>query len=414
MQVRRLHLQNFRAVKFAGIEFDPSLTVIVGRNGMGKSSILDALAQLLIPLAKMWPTATRGAYLQAPEIPDSDIRVDATEAITDIEFSVRGIPQELVFGARRPPRDPNTYEPTVLSVWQAFQQTPPRYRPLFVYYRQDRGFDASAIHRSVALDRETMVSTSLTGDLLPITSLEAWWDRRDADEARKVRDQDSQYRDPQLEAIRSLITQIDGFTGITYSSSGPLAGLHFEKTGGMSIHVSKLSSGERSFIILLADLARRLQVLEPDKSLADIPGIVLIDEIELNLHPAWQSKIVSTLRHVFQSCQFIITTHSPQVLTAVESEHIRMLASDGDGVLSIEQPLNTKGRTSNYLLEGVFNAAERLPAIDDLIFKFNDAVDDGRFEEAEHLIEQIEDGIEGDAPEIMVLRTRLKRVKARQ
>ena len=112
-----------------------------------------------------------------------------------------------------------------------------------------------------------------------IGDLEKWWDRRDAQEARLVRDANREYRDPQLEAIRRLIAKIEGFSGISFSSTSSPPGLHFVKNDGTSVHVGNLSGGERSYIILLADLARRLQVFVPDKLLDEIPAIVLIDEI---------------------------------------------------------------------------------------------------------------------------------------
>ncbi len=182
---------------------------------------------------------------------------------------------------------------------------------------------------------------------------------------------------------------------------------------GTLVYVGGLSGGERSYLILLADLARRLQVFEPGKPLDEIAAIVLIDEIELNLHPAWQSRIVPMLSEVFASCQFIVTTHSPQVLSGVESRQVRIVEVDAtDGSSKVTVPLSTRGRTSNYLLEGVLGSSERFPPVDALIGEFNTAIDDGDAATAAGKLATLEEQIEADAATLLVLRKRLKKLRA--
>lgn len=164
---------------------------------------------------------------------------------------------------------------------------------------------------------------------------------------------------------------------------------------------------------MLADLARRLQLSSPNKDLSEIPGIVLIDEIELNLHPAWQSEIIPTIRDVFPNCQFVITTHSPQVLSAVEAQSVRIVRRGLDGGITLEVPLGTRGRSSNFLLEGVFETSERLPLVDDMIHNFNEAIDRSDVNDAERLLAAIKAVVEGKPPELLVLTKRLRELKSK-
>ncbi len=153
-------------------------------------------------------------------------------------------------------------------------------------------------------------------------------------------------------------------------------------------------------------------MFEPDKPLEDISAIVLIDEIELNLHPAWQSEIVPMLADVFASCQFIVTTHSPQVLSGVESRQVRIVEVDiAEGSSKVTVPLSTRGRTSNYLLEGVLGSSERFPPVNALIGEFNDAVDKGDAQTAIDKLAMLEEQIENDTVTLLVLRKRLKRLR---
>lgn len=412
MKVAAIALQDFRGIPNLRLDFDPHMTVIVGKNGLGKSSVLDALALMLFQVRNAWNSERTKVNFPPGSIKRGDVRFGKDDYKITLDFNIEdaiGTEVTLSFDLRYSEetffRSSGSYEKVRSFVLN--QTLDSGKDDLLLYYRQDRGFDDD---RSTTL-RKNGELTSLFGSLKAISQLENWWDRRDAEEARHVRDKDRNYRDPQLEAVRALVKEIDGFIGLDYSSSAEPEGLYFRRNDGASIHISWLSSGERSFIILLADLARRLQLSKPNSRLEDIPAIILIDEIELNLHPSWQSKIVSTLSRVFKSCQFVVTTHSPQVLSSVESKCVRILQRQGSDI-QVRRPHRTKGQTSNYLLEGVFQAHERFPEADELIDQFNAAIDAKDLNAAEALFEQIVAEIEGDPPELVVYRKRLNGLRS--
>ena len=91
---------------------------------------------------------------------------------------------------------------------------------------------------------------------------------------------------------------------------------------GMEQNVNQLSDGEKCTLALFGDLARRISIANPHmQNPLEGKGIVLIDEIELHMHPSWQRKVLTTLKSVFPNIQFIITTHSPQILGGVDDEY---------------------------------------------------------------------------------------------
>lgn len=416
MKLESLSIKNYRALRLLNINFHPDITIIVGRNGAGKTTILDAVAELLKPLSVIWPDdngATKSGYVPAV-ISLDDISPGAQECSIIMQFisnvSDDGFPKKI--GAHRKRSSGKTTIPDTNDLLQKIRE--PGFhapvRPLFVYYNQDRGFKNKGRSNNV-FSADAVQAKSLQPDLDAIVDLERWWDSRDAQEARKVRDVDPDFRDPQLEAIRKLVQSIDNFENIYFSATDSPPGLYFTKNDGASIHVNQLSSGERSYIILLADLARRLQVIAPDLPLDKIPGIVLIDEIELNLHPAWQSQIITVLPETFKRCQFIVTTHSPQVISSVASEHVRILEKSTSDDVFVKLPRSTKGRTSNYLLEGIFGAHERFPKIDSLMDNFNDAVDQKDVNNAKKLLLEITNEVEGSPPDLIVLNKRLKKLE---
>ncbi len=412
MKIDKISIENFRAVRNGFVEFDPELTILLGRNGSGKTSVLEAVARCLKTSLLQWKIEGSSAFFHEGVIRRNEVRVGETDAEITLVLNFDEVPPDRQKQGIVAKFENAQFRPMIgsqLSALTGLNLTP----TLPVYYRQDRSFN-----RGSGMDtgsREQVWATSIDGNFQILDDLNKWWDKRDAQEARQVRDRsEPDYRDPQLEAIREAVRQIEGFSRIFFASDRDPPGLFIEKSNGISVPLGQLSSGELSYITLIADLARRLQMIQPEKPLCEIEGIILIDEIELNLHPAWQSQITPTLRSIFRGCQFVISTHSPQVVSGVESRHVRILEIDADGTLRCETPKNTKGRTSDYLLEGVFKASERDPIVDGLIGDFNDAVDEDDYERAKNLLVRIQDAIDGEPPEIIVLKKRLRRIEKDQ
>ncbi|HHQ6598161.1 TPA: retron Ec78 anti-phage system effector ATPase PtuA [Serratia fonticola] len=141
---------------------------------------------------------------------------------------------------------------------------------------------------------------------------------------------------------------------------------------GLELDAQQLSQGEKSILTLIGDLTRRLVMLNPSlNNPLDGHGIVLIDEIDLHLHPTWQQRIVSNLRSVFKNIQFIITTHSPQVLSTVDSSAIRIITEykgdDGkkDVILKLP-PYQTKGVVSADILAQIMDTDPKPDVIEAL------------------------------------------------
>ena len=126
--------------------------------------------------------------------------------------------------------------------------------------------------------------------------------------------------------------------------------------------IAMLSDGIRSMLTLVADIAFRTVKLNPNlgpMAATETDGIVLIDEVDMHLHPAWQQTVLASLKEAFPRIQFIVTTHSPQVLTSVSAECIRMLQRDVDAESGKQQTtvrefqVQTQGVASSTILAEV-------------------------------------------------------------
>ncbi len=178
---------------------------------------------------------------------------------------------------------------------------------------------------------------------------------------------------------------------------------------GVTLAVNTLSDGEKCLFSLVGDLARRLALAAPNLSdPLQGSGIVLIDEIDLHLHPSWQRKVVGLLKKTFPNCQFIITSHSPQVLGELSASDIIILNNG-----KIFNPPQTLGLTSNDILSSIMDYDDnkisliRNETIENLLKKLAKAVDDEDFEKAKKLIAEIESKTNGPINETRMFKAEI-------
>lgn len=141
---------------------------------------------------------------------------------------------------------------------------------------------------------------------------------------------------------------------------------------------------------MIADIAYRMAVLNPfllGSILEETPGIVLIDEIDLHLHPLWQQRILNDLRRIFPKVQFIVTTHAPSVIHSVKKENLLILA---DNAAAYPPACEVYGSDANEILESVMGARKRLPEIQEMFQEFYTAMDSDNYANAREILRAIE------------------------
>ena len=147
-----------------------------------------------------------------------------------------------------------------------------------------------------------------------------------------------------------------------------------------TLPLSYLSSGIKIAVGLVLDVVSRAARANPhlgaEELLNSVPGIVLIDEIDLHLHPVWQQRILTQLTKILPRVQFIVTTHSPQVLSTVGAEHIRII--DGEDVRGVDF---SAGLRSDIILEKILGTRAEPPLeITDDLDRYMALVDAGEGE----------------------------------
>lgn len=184
--------------------------------------------------------------------------------------------------------------------------------------------------------------------------------------------------------------------------------LNFESVDGslQKFAMDEMSDGYKNTLSMIGDIAYRMAVLNPmlgDKVLEETPGVVVIDEIDLHLHPQWQQTIISDLNTIFPKIQFIVSSHAPAVINSVAKEQIRILDNGG-----IYMPVaQTYGRDANSILREVMKVSERPTDIKQRMNLFYSYMDENNYKEADKVLTEIEAIVGTTDPDIAAARTSL-------
>jgi hypothetical protein len=182
---------------------------------------------------------------------------------------------------------------------------------------------------------------------------------------------------------------------------------------GTTLDLSQLSDGERGLLAVLIDLTRRLAQANTDLEDPAREGqaVVLIDELDLHMHPRWQREIVPRLRDAFPDCQFIATTHSPQIISEVQPENLLLLRHDLDRIIA-ERCGQAYGLDANYVLEHIMGTAPRAKPATHAIDAVEKALERGDLPAARARLRELRALIHGDDPVVVRLEAAINNLEA--
>lgn len=415
MKVQRLLLKNFRGIRDLEVQFTERTTTFAGVNGVGKSTILDALAIALSQLT--WRIS--GNAQKARPISLNDIHIGAE--FSRIEVTVDGIANEPVtWGittnrvksssddtSRRSDLDAlNKVARQMADDWQSATLLTPSPLPLAVFYDVNRAvLDVPMrVREKLQNTFQEAYQDALSHGGADFKRFFIWF-RSLEDAENETRIDHPSHRDSKLQAARTAIEEFTGFTDLRIRRKPKLRMMlhkHDEE-----FDVQQLSDGERNMLALVGDMARRLSILNPQ---AQYPnrgeGVAIIDEIDLHLHPRWQREVVGKLESVFPHCQFILSTHSPQVISELKPESV-MLLKDGHLLGHAERAL---GLDSSEVLEELMEGDARNVEVDEQIRAIRQLIDDDEIQKARVTLDALKTKT-GDIPATMELDAAIQSLK---
>jgi predicted ATP-binding protein involved in virulence len=342
MRIDELELKNFRCFDERRLSFDSRFNVLVGRNGTGKSAILDALAVGLgslflgfdeIASVSIQKDDIRRSRYKSGSLTNEEMRLPVSVACkgrffgpveqsqsTEIEWT-----RSLTRAGGKTTRTDATLMSTLgEELQESIRENSPRILPLVAYYGTGRVWLQK---REKTVEPPKSRARGYVDAMAPAASYKLM--SASIKKAQLVALQRNEPV-PELAAVfraiqsclpecREVFFDLDEDELAIVRESGEVTPFH------------RVSDGYKNMIGTVADIAFRCAALNPGmgaKSIEETPGVVLIDEIDLHLHPSWQRRAVDDLKRTFPAMQFIASTHSPFIVQSLKADELIILDSE--------------------------------------------------------------------------------------
>lgn len=421
MKIKALTLKNFRGFKKFECSFRPGINVLVGLNGFGKSSLLDAITVAYGQFMSGFGTSTDRA------IRDNDIhlgKISTEEHGFTMESQFPVVISAQSFGdyvndfplewsrARNTQKSTGTKVPELTNVAKRLQKIV-----------QDGGQPSLPVIACYGTDRlwkQSFETSSEMPKLGKTSRLEGYrdWDKPSSgyktfanwlyqetmasfEQLMKQQQQrmagnviSSNIHEAHLNALQQAIDAVlepSGWSNVHYSATEKQVVATHKVQG--NVPISLLSDGVRNMIGMVADISRRAIQLNPqlgDHVIREAHGIVLIDEVDMHLHPQWQRSILGGLQKAFPNIQFIVTTHSPLVISDIKNMHVNLL----DNSEKATQVPELYGQDANSVLLEIMDTDIRNAEINEKLGDLLDAIHNSEIDRAKELLFVLE----GDLP----------------
>lgn len=435
MRVKELTIHNFRGIKDLHLEFNTehNVVVLVGVNGVGKSSVLDCINIFIryFQVIRENSDVDKSYRIHQNLLSHSDVQIGTDSIINKIKLNLYSdcdVDYEMARFDNSSDREEvsqnreswlKIHQETTNNIHLKSIQTDKKCS-CFHYFSDRKVLDLTEF-RSLKAENDFSVieiRTQEPENIIDFTNFLKWF--RDAEnlENELRLSGDNKYRLPILNSVRHAIDLIldQRYEQLTVKRSinrlkitPPAIDRMTINKSGKQIAVELLSDGEKSLLAMISDLSRRLAESYSDlENPLEAPALVLIDEIELHLHPAWQRMIIPQLIKTFPNCQFIVTTHSPQVLSHVDAECIHILDYEGDNVI-VKRPENSFGLDSNRILEDILGVPKRPQEIQDEMLELFRKINNNDLDAAKQIVQKLGSEIGINEPELVKAEATIKR-----
>lgn len=427
MHLKKLSICNYRLFEKIDIPFHKNLTVLTGDNSSGKTSILEAAA---IALGTMF---TKIDGVPGVNILESDARIlpsptkypDNPQTAYPVRITAGGVVEgkevEWTRELRRQKGITNGRETGgIINVSKDIQQRLQEgdesfVLPIIAYYGTGRLSESRQKKRKSTIKENVKINgyaDSLMGaiNIEPITN---WFKRASLEslQRQKICDTENLEQEAVFDTIRTFLSSIMDFSNVNFNYSIDIDELiicYTDRNGfRFRTPLSQFGGGYRCALMLIMDIAYRMAMLNPHLSsnvLRKTNGVVLIDEIELHLHPQYQKRIISVLTKFFPRVQFIVSTYSPIIVNSVHSENLIVLKNRQ--VLNINNQVY--GKDVKSILSEFMNTDERPDEIAILFKEFHLELSTGNLGKAENILNRIDELRGFHDPEVANYRVRLK------
>lgn len=430
MKLKNIKITNYRCFKEADVDFDERVTLIVGKNGVGKTAILDAVAVSVSTFLLGVDGGVSRSILKDDaryEFHDLDGTIDpqhqfpvSIDSIGDClgEQNVKWVRSLNSENGKTTIKDAGGLTNISKKVQkQIMTGDKMLVLPMISYYGTGRLYAQKKEKRNIKSLTEFKRQVGYV-DCMAAESNEKlmlnWFQMQTLKSLQNQQKTGVIERTLLLKTVEKAICRsyerISGSRNatLTFDLDTHRLVLEFEAADGSAqkFAMDEMSDGYKNTLSMIGDIAYRMAVLNPtlgDRVLDETPGVVLIDEVDLHLHPQWQQTILSDLHAIFPNVQFIVTSHAPAVINSVSREQIRIL-DNGEIYMPAAQ---TYGRDANSILREVMKVSERPADVVQQLDAFYACMDGNDYEEADKMLTEIEEIVGTNDPDIAAARTAL-------
>lgn len=399
MRIQSIELTNYKIFKNQKFELNGKSTVIFGVNGTGKSTVLSAINHLNhIWLNRLNPAQGKSFASFSDEIiflGSSELYIKERIELNGISYPLSRFYQKMKKNQRKNAAtyDKSLYGQFIDAFEKKYLSDEMENMPIFTYYGTNRSVldIPDRIRKMHDFDKLSALERASENELDFRTFFE-WYRDQETNEVIEAREQGSlSYVDPLLRCVRTAIEAMIGNVSNLRIKRNPVR-MVVDKSE-KELRVDLLSDGEKCTLAMFGDLARRLALANPSlENPLEGEGVVLIDEIELHMHPSWQRKVLRVLRETFPNIQFIVTTHSPQILGETDNNYNIFVLSETECVgCEVDSIKRMDGYDSNMILEKYMNTDSKNAAVKALISNIYHLITQKQYEDAEILLDQLAD-----------------------
>lgn len=394
LRLDTLSLRNFRCFEQCEIGFHPNLTVLVAENGSGKTAVLDAAGSALsVFVNALYPSE------KIQRIERSDVRLIPGEArkmapCLPTEYAVNATVQDKAVSWKstvgtygQKVRPSTRHFGPVTSAAQPFL-TDSAILPLVAFYGTGRLWNEqrqTEFRRSSVANVEERVAgyaDNLTSSS-SFKGISAWFEHRFRQIASPTYRESLQTNLAMIEAVKvatDTVLRPTGWSDLRWDNELHTLTAKHETRGELPL--SLLSDGVRTMLALVADVARRCASLNPqlkERATIETPGVLIIDEVDMHLHPRWQQQVLGLLKRAFPALQIIVSTHSPHVLSTVDKSSIRAFQIDDDEAHIVTPAFQTRGVESADVLAAVMGV-DPVPQVQETLAlsEYRALIEDGK------------------------------------
>lgn len=412
MKINFLELTNFRNIQKQKIVFEnKNFVALIGDNGSGKTSILESITKGFVPVLR----TINSEAMKSCNLSNADIRSGANSVGVTLGITLDG--ERYVWNNKRRLSSQQPFEDMgelktekvkgvkelKLKYSECVEQ---KKLPLVLYYGTDRIIREVPQRGHIKDFKVTDALRYCFDNVNYFRDFYDWFKTEEDIELRGLRD-NPEYKNPKLNCVRAALERmIKGYSNLRIELAP--SRMLMTNTEGIDLEIDQLSGGYKAVLSVVADIAKRLSIANPSSlNPLEEEAVILIDELDLHLHPRWQKEIVEDLKRTFPKCQFIISTHSPFIVQSLEAEEL----FDIQMMQFAKEKGNYKGWSIEAIQEYKMGVEPKTSVFNNYLERFSAAMDNENYDEARKLYEKLKEMVSPDSQESKALKLDMEMIE---